>query len=221
MKKLEHKILQICNRNRDGSHATQANRKSILSMCVEQLGQAGYKVNELKPHDLKGRHINALVKCWQNDGVSIGTMKNRLSALRWLAEKIDNKGLVKSNDELGIGKRQYVTNENKSIDLTDVKKVDLSKLSPHVALSTELQKEFGLRREEAMKFQPSYALAGFPPATADKIMIKPSWSKGGRYREIPITNDRQRELLGRVQALAGNGSLIPVDKSYRDRKSVV
>lgn len=219
MKKLEHKILQICNRNRDGSHATQANRKSILSMCVEQLGQAGYKVNELKPHDLKGRHINALVKCWQNDGVSIGTMKNRLSALRWLAEKIDNKGLVKSNDELGIGKRQYVTNENKSIDLTDVKKVDLSKLSPHVALSTELQKEFGLRREEAMKFQPSYALAGFPPATADKIMIKPSWSKGGRYREIPITNDRQRELLGRVQALAGNGSLIPADKSYRQHKN--
>ena len=219
MKKLEHKILQICNRNRDGSHATQANRKAILSMCVEQLEQAGYKVNELKPHDLKGRHINALVKCWQNDGVSVGTMKNRLSALRWLAEKIENKGLVKSNDELGIGKRQYVTNENKSIDLTDVKKVDLSKLSPHVALSTELQKEFGLRREEAMKFQPSYALAGFPPATADKIMIKPSWSKGGRYREIPITNDRQRELLGRVQALAGNGSLIPADKSYRQHKN--
>lgn len=71
-----------------------------------------------------------------------------------------------------------------------------------------------------MKFQPSYALAGFPPATADKIMIKPSWSKGGRYREIPITNDRQRqELLGRVQALAGNGSLIPADKSYRQHKN--
>lgn len=219
MKKLEHKILQICNRNRDGSHATQANRKAILSLCVEQLAQAGYKVNELKPHDLKGRHINSLVKCWQNDGVSVGTMKNRLSALRWLAEKIDNKGLIKSNNELGVGKRQYVTNENKSINLTDVNKADLSKLSPHVALSVELQKEFGLRREEAMKFQPSYALAGFPPATADKIMIKPSWSKGGRYREIPITNDRQRELLGRVQALAGNGSLIPADKSYRQHKN--
>lgn len=219
MKKLEHKILQICSRNRDGSHATQANRKAILSMCVEQLGQAGYKINELKPHDLKGRHINALVKCWQNDGVSVGTMKNRLSALRWLAEKIDNKGLVKSNDELGIGKRQYVTNENKSLSLNDVSKTDLSKLSPYVALSTELQQAFGLRREESMKFQPSYALKGFSPAIAEKVIIKPSWSKGGRYREIPITNDRQRELLGRVQALAGNGSLIPADKSYRQHKN--
>lgn len=72
--------LQICNRNRDGSHATQANRKSILSMCVEQLGQAGYKVNELK-HDLKGRHINALVKCWQEMTVfQSSAMKNRLSS---------------------------------------------------------------------------------------------------------------------------------------------
>lgn len=219
MKKLEHKILQICNRNRDGSHATQANRKSILSMCVEQLGQAGYKVNELKPHDLKGRHINSLVKRWQNDGVSAGTMKNRMSALRWLAEKIDNKGLIKSNTELGIENRQYITNENKSLSLTDAKNVDLSKLSPHVALSTELQQAFGLRREESMKFQPAFALGGYSPATADKIMIKPSWAKGGRYREIPITNDHQRELLGRVQALAGNGSLIPADKSYRQHKN--
>lgn len=219
MKKLEHKILQICNRNRDGSHATQANRKAILSLCVEQLGQAGYKVNELKPHDLKGRHINALVKRWQNDGVSAGTMKNRMSALRWLAEKIDNKGLIKSNAELGIENRQYITNENKSLSLTDAKNVDLSKLSPHVALSTELQQAFGLRREESMKFQPVFALDGYSPAIADKIMIKPSWAKGGRYREIPITNDHQRELLGRVQALAGNGSLIPADKSYRQHKN--
>lgn len=219
MKKLEHKILQICNRNRDGSHATQANRKAILSLCVEQLGQAGYKVNELKPHDLKGRHINALVKRWQNDGVSAGTMKNRMSALRWLAEKIDNKGLIKSNAELGIENRQYITNENKSLSLTDAKNVDLSKLSPHVALSTELQQAFGLRREESMKFQPAFALGGYSPATADKIMIKPSWAKGGRYREIPITNDHQRELMGRVQALAGNGSLIPADKSYRQHKN--
>ena len=219
MKKLEHKILQICNRNRDGSHATQANRKAILSLCVEQLGQAGYKVNELKPHDLKGRHINALVKRWQNDGVSAGTMKNRMSALRWLAEKIDNKGLIKSNAELGIENRQYITNENKTLSLTDAKNVDLSKLSPHVALSTELQQAFGLRREESMKFQPAFALGGYSPATADKIMIKPSWAKGGRYREIPITNDHQRELMGRVQALAGNGSLIPADKSYRQHKN--
>ena len=219
MKKLEHKILQVCNRNRDGSYSTQANRRAILSLCVAQLNDAGYKVNELKPHDLKGRHINSLVKRWKDDGVSNGTMKNRMSALRWLAEKIDNKGLVKNNDQLGIANRKYITNEDKSIDLVDLSKVDLSKLSPHVLLSNELQKEFGLRREEAMKFMPSYALGGYTPAAVDKIMIKPSWSKGGRYREVPILNSKQVELLERVQALVDNGSLIPVDKSYKQHKN--
>lgn len=214
MKKLEYKILQICHRNRDGSHTTQANRKSILSMCVEHLAQAGYPVQDLKPHDLKGRHINALVKRWKNDGVSNATMKNRLACLRWLAEKIGNKGLVKSNAELGIENRQYITNKDKSQSL-DASNVDLSKLSQNVRLSVELQQAFGLRREESMKFQPSYALAGDIPTNATHIKIKPSWSKGGRYREIPITTDAQRRLLLEVLAVAGTDSLIPADKSYK------
>ena len=92
MKKLEHKIQQILNRNRDGSHATQANRRAILSLCVEHLGEAGYKTAEMTPQDLKGRHINALVKRWKDDGLSEATLKNRMACLRWLAEKIGNKG---------------------------------------------------------------------------------------------------------------------------------
>ena len=216
MKKLEHKIQQILNRNRDGSHATQANRRAILSLCVEHLGEAGYKTAEMTPQDLKGRHINALVKRWKDDGLSEATLKNRMACLRWLAEKIGNKGLVKSNDDLGIGRREYVTNRDKSINLAGV---DRSQFSPHIALSVELQQAFGLRREEAMKFMPSYALGGHSPMSAYKIMIKPSWSKGGRYREIPVTNQAQRDLLLKVQALAGSGSLIPNDKSYREHKN--
>lgn len=216
MKKLEYKIQEILNRNRDGSHSTQANRRSVLALCVEQLHQAGYKTNDMTPQDLKGRHINALIKQWRADGLSEATLKNRMACLRWLAEKIGNKGLVKSNADLGIGNRQYITNKDKSVNLSNI---DKSQLSPHVALSVELQQEFGLRREEAMKFQPSYALAGHPPANIDKIMIKPSWAKGGRYREIPVTNDKQRDLLARVQALAGTGSMIPTDKSYKAHKN--
>ena len=221
MKKLDYKIQQILTRNRDGSHATQANRSSILSLCVEQLHQIGYKTNQLSPQDLKGRHINALVKQWKNDGVSDSTMKNRMAALRWLGEKIGNKGLVKRfNDDYGIGKRDYVTNEDKSKNLAKLSEVDKSKLSENVALSLQLQQEFGLRREESMKFQSGFALGGHSPLTAEKIMIKPSWAKGGRYREIPITNDRQRALLEKVAAVCGaTGSMIPEYKSYKEHKN--
>ena len=41
-------------------------------------------------------------------------------------------------------------------------------------MSLELQQAFGLRREEAMKFQPSFADQG------DHIRLKGSWTKGGK-----------------------------------------
>ncbi|MGL1654827.1 integrase, partial [Vibrio parahaemolyticus] len=68
-----------------------------------------------------------------------------------------------------------------------------------------------LRAEEAIKFKPGEALSG--PA-ADRIELKASWTKGGRARAVPITRDDQRDLLVRVAALAGTGSLIPREKTY-------
>jgi hypothetical protein len=67
---------------------------------------------------------------------------------------------------------------------------------------------FGLRRAEAIKFQPSYADHG------DTLVLKPTWAKGGRGREGPIRNDLQRAVLDRAHKLAGKGSLIPANKSY-------
>lgn len=87
--------------------------------------------------------------------------------------KIGNKGLVKpSNDEYGIGKREYITNVNKSQNLAKLSEIDKSKLSENVALSLQLQQEFGLRREESMKFQAAYALGGHSPQTAEKSQLK-------------------------------------------------
>lgn len=75
-------------------------------------------------------------------------------------------------------------------------------------LSLELQREFGLRREEAIKFQPAYA------DRADRLVLRGSWTKGGRPREVPIATLTQREVLARAHELAGKGSLIPPHRSY-------
>ncbi|MGH8553062.1 MAG: single-stranded DNA-binding protein, partial [Methylococcales bacterium] len=79
---------------------------------------------------------------------------------------------------------------------------------PHVRLSVELQREFGLRRQEAIKFVPVYADQG------DRILLKGSWTKGGKPREVPILTESQREILDRAHRLAGSGSLIPRNRSY-------
>ena len=214
MNRLEYQLLQICHHNRDGSFATQANRREMLSLFSRELKDIGYKINNLKPNDLKGRHINALVKKWQSEKKSVGTIKNRMAVLRWLFKKIGKPVVIKNSNAIyGIQNRQYVTNQNKSISL---KEFDLSRIDPNFAQSLRLQEAFGLRREEAMKFQPSYALDGQIIDNAKYIRIMSSWAKGGRARIIPITNEKQRNELrsAYARAVENGGSLVPKEKSY-------
>lgn len=80
--------------------------------------------------------------------------------------------------------------------------------SEHVRLSVEMQRQFGMRREEAMKIQVAWADRG------TYLKLKGSWTKGGRERTIPIRTEAQRKLLDRVKALTGGGSLIPASSTY-------
>ena len=81
-------------------------------------------------------------------------------------------------------------------------------------MSLELQQLFGLRREEAIKFMPDYANRG------DHLVLKDSWTKGGKARVVPVRTDAQRALLERARRLAGKGSLIPSAKNYRQQLRV-
>ena len=78
-------------------------------------------------------------------------------------------------------------------------------------MSLELQRAFGLRREEAIKFAPGYADRG------DHLVLKASWTKGGKVRMVPIRSEDQRAILERAHRLAGKGSLIPASRSYRQQ----
>lgn len=216
MNKLEYQLMQICRRNCDGSFATQSNRREMLSLFTKELKDIGYKINNLNPHNLKGRHVNALIKKWQSENKSIGTIKNRMSTLRWIFEKIGKPEIVKDNAVYGIENRQYVTNQNKSISLNDL---DLSKVDPFIAQSLRLQNCFGLRREESMKFQPVYALNGQKIENAQYILLKSSWTKGGRARTIPIFSEQQRQELRNAFMLVQNGSLIPTHQTYKSHLS--
>ena len=218
MNRLEYQLVKLCERNRDGSHATQANRKAMLSLFTEQLKDFGYKINQMRPSDLKGRHINALVGKWKSEGLSTGTIKNRMTTLRWWAEKVGKAEIVKENSVYGIENRVYVTNTDKSISIQDL---DLSLIDENIAQSLRLQDAFGLRREESMKFQPEFALDGQTIDNAKYIRLKDSWTKGGRPRTIPISNEKQRQELRKAyaQAVKNGGSMIPKEKSYKAHKS--
>src|SRR5262244_3877343 len=75
MKDLVYELKALCQRHREGSYSTQANRWAMLRQMGEQLLAAGY--NQLHVYDLKGRHLNTLLKQWQADKLSAATQKNR------------------------------------------------------------------------------------------------------------------------------------------------
>lgn len=210
MDDLTYTLRQLCHRNRDGSHNTQADRMRSLALAARQLREAGFR--QMKASSLKGKHVQTLLDRWQDEGLSSGTIKNRLSHLRWWAEKIGKSGILPAdNTQLGVAERRYVTNVSKARELGSG--LDLV-TDAHVRMSLQLQAVFGLRREEAIKFQPSYADRG------DHLALKGSWTKGGRERAVPITTPEQREVLQAAHHLAGAGSLIPAHKTYIQQRHV-
>jgi site-specific recombinase XerC len=205
MRGLNHQLKQLCQHNREGSYGTQVQRERELTLMASQLHEIGYR--GMNSHSLKPKHVEALVKHWLENGIATGTIKNRMSAFRWWARKVNRQNVVaRSNDHYGIPNRIFVTNTNKAKSILEV---DLAKVrDEHVRMSLALQQAFGLRREEAIKFIPSYADQG------DHLTLKPSWTKGGKARIIPIRTQDQRDVLDRAHRLAGKGSLIPSSRNY-------
>jgi hypothetical protein len=202
---LNHQLKTLCRNNREGSYGTQVRRERELTLMANELHELGYR--GMNSHSLKPKHVEALVGHWLEKEVAAGTIKNRMAAFRWWARKVNRQNVVaRSNDHYGIPNRIFVTNTSKA---KSISKVDLATVrDEHVRMSLELQRAFGLRREEAIKFSPSYADQG------DHVVLKPSWTKGGKARVIPIRTPEQREVLDRARKLAGKGSLIPSARNY-------
>jgi len=205
MKDLNYQLKQLCYQNRDGSYSTQSARRHILNQVSNQLHELGYR--GMNTRSLKPKHVEALVEHWLANDIGLGTIKNRMTCLRWWAAAVNRSNVVaRSNDYYGIPNRQFVATESKA---TSIEESQLSRVrDPYVRMSLELQRDFGLRREEAIKFRPDYADRG------DHIELKQSWTKGGKARVIPILTDEQRATLKKAHQLAGKSALIPGGKNY-------
>ena len=165
---------------------------------------------------LAGDGLSALLKQWQAENLSVGTIKNRLPHLRYWAEKIGKAAVIPAdNAMLGIPPRQYAGSGSGNNKARNLHGGHLDRITDvHVHMSLCLQQAFGLRREESIKFQPAYADRG------DHITLKGSWCKGGRQRTVQITTTEQRAILNEAHALASSGSLIPAHLTYIRQRHV-
>ena len=215
-------IVSVGDRRRTGadgrpvSHGTQAAFNKFKRSFDERLQAAG--VHQLKPKNLKPKHIQAVVAGLRADlesGVlTIGSAKNWLSHLRAYVRLIDRPYLVpRTNAELGFGNRVYVPSKSRAVVLTggQLERLDC----PYVAMSLKLQREFGMRREEAVKIRPEWAHQG------NKLVLKNTWCKGKRERVLHIRTEAQRAVLEEAKLLAATtkqGSLIPTEKYIQQVK---
>lgn len=205
MNNLEFSLKQLTVHNQDGSHATRANRHRGLMAISGELHGLGFKLKTA--HNLKPRHVEALVAHWKARQITDVTIRNRLGWIRWVGDHVGKPGLIpKDNAVFGLAERTpYQGSKARRLDAETLNKVR----DETIRQALRLQAAFGLRREEALKFRPSIADKG------DHIVLKASWCKGGRSRVIHINHPRQREILDEVAKVTGDGSLIPTGRNYK------
>jgi len=113
MRDLNYQLKQLCHHCREGSYGTQSKREWMLSLAANQLHELGYR--KMTPRSLKPKHIEALLKLWRKQELSTGTIKNRMAALRWWANKVDKRNVVaRSNQHYGIPDRRFIADESKA-----------------------------------------------------------------------------------------------------------
>ncbi len=207
---LQRSIDQLLQSARVGSYETQHARKKILHLFSNDLVKLGYGLRHI--NGLKEKHITAVLQSWKENKIKNATLKNRMAVLRFLCQHINKPTLMKSNETMGIGKRNYIPTTNKAIHHPDFSKIT----NPYIYVSLQLQRVFGLRREEAIKIKPHMADKG------QHLELSPSWCKGGRGRLIPIQTEEQRYWLEQAKKQAGKfgHSLIPENKKYINQRDI-
>ena len=177
----------LISRNKEGSIKTHRDRQVNLQAVAKEL-KNDFRLGKLE--NLKQKHVVHLVDKWKGSGIAVSTIKNRVSQLRWVAEKLDKTNMIPhKNSELGIDNRTIDYNTDKGWTPDESFKENLPEdLQIHV----DLMREFGLRFEEAAHLRPV--------ENDGKTELNVIYgTKGGRDREVPIRTEEQRAVLDRAR----------------------
>lgn len=175
---------------------TVKSRYYTLVRSFKELRAQGYKMDS--PRNLRQKHVEALARSWEANGLSASTITNRLSVLRHFAEWIGKPGLVLESHNYVADpdsvRRSQVAIVDKSWSSASV---DADALIGHVSqfdwrvgLQLKLMQCFGLRLREAVMFKPLKAI----DAAMGLVSVRDG-TKGGRERVLAIRTDRQKALI--------------------------
>ena len=211
-------VLKIhLRRSADGrkavSHATIADRSEFYSRMIRQLHDQGYQLTDV--HHLKPRHIEALMRLWEQQGLSASTLQKRFSYLtilcRWLGKASMLRPAASYLDDPACYQRTAAADHDHSWTARGVdpeaKIAEIATDDPAVARVLRLQHAFGLRIQEASLLNPARDRVN------DHILRVVAGTKGGRPRTVPIETGDQRAVLAEAdtQAQRTQRAMIPVE----------
>ena len=202
------------------SYATQRYRSEVLKKGFADLREKGFRLNAVQ--GFRGKHMEALAKQWEQQGLSASTLSNRISVFKTFAGWIGKQGMIqnpghyvsqKESVRRNLSSSEPRTWSDKGISIAE--KIEAVRGDCSVcADALSLQRLFGLRSKESLLLKPHLA---------DKChyLLIEHGAKGGRMRTVPITTPEQRQFLDQLKTrIDRTKSLVPSDKRYnqfRDR----
>lgn len=196
------------------SDATQEARAQVLRQAITTLHEMGFHL--VNPENFGERHVHALVRRWEAQGLSAATLQWRLSVLRIFAKWIGKDGMVRDAEVYLIdpsrAKRKYVAEKKKTwsargVDI-EAKILEVAKDDPVVAVQLLTMLAFALRAREAWCLCPY--LADHKAYLAVNV-----GTKGDRDRTVPVETDGQRAVLDILKQYATSLSGSTIPRRYR------
>lgn len=209
-----HSATRISNKSL--SIKTQEYRAEKLCKAFQELHEGGFALQT--PWSLKHKHIEFLVQNWVSKQQTGGTIENKLTYLRTIANWMGKPNLVGTladyvdRREHGLV-RSYVATEDKSWEGNGVDAVakieEIAQTCPFTAVQLKLQAAFGLRIEESFMLRPAEAVRD------SQMLAVTRGTKGGRPREVPI--EAKLAVLEEAAHLSNGltGSTVPADRTLK------
>ncbi|MBV5326764.1 MAG: integrase domain-containing protein [Chlorobium sp.] len=177
--------------------------------------------------NLKPGHVTAYVKQLVSDGISNGTICNRLAAVRELAAAVGKANIVaRDNKAYGVarGSRQKPVIQNSAeVNRIRVELVERANAGDRIAImahaAAEMRDAFGLRAKESLM---SFKLVDSSKGAVLRIeAVKVEGTKGGRERNLPIQNEAQLRAIQQVDLASkalgsGTGRCMPPEMSLKE-----
>lgn len=173
-----------------------------------------------KLENLKPGHVSAYVADMQQQGLSPGTMANRLSAVRELAAAIGKANIVfRTNAEYGINRvrNNPVIADREGIEQIKAALAKRAGNGDRVAMMTYaaslLRDAFGLRSKESI-------MSSWLIMHEGKLYLRVEGAKGGRVRDLEVRTPEQLNAAHQIDSVAtalgsGTGRIIPPELTLK------